>query len=564
MAPKYIFITGGVMSGIGKGVTTASIAKLLQFRGFKVSIMKIDPYLNIDPGTLNPIEHGECFVTEDVWEFDPAEGKNLDIKPVRIAELDQDFGTYERFLGQNIHPSHNITSGQIYYSTIVQERLGKFLGHTVQLTPHCTSAVIDRLTKTAESEKLDILLIECGGTVGDLESVLFLESFRQMRLSLPKNDTLLIHVTFVPYLGTVGQLKSKPTQHSVKSLQACGLQPDLLVCRTAIPLSPDIKHKISLFSNIREDSVISSPDLQSIYRLPIEFERQNMGDLICNYLMLTPRLVEYSRVNNYSEWEKMVNLYSIKNEENTLLIGMPGKYTEISDSYVSINEALKHACAHEGYGLKIKWIDTEKPIESELKDCDGILLTPGFGSRGVEGMIDCATYALINKVPYLGICFGAQLMYIAYCRLCLGLKGANTTEICPDTSYPVVDFLEGQKRKLGTGGTMRLGAQDVVLVENTRLYKAYGKKLIKERFRHRFHIMEKFLECQKQSPYENDIIVSAWDQTGKIVNAIELKSEDHYMVGTQFHAEFKSRPYEPSPLYHSFIKAVIEKKVKMK
>lgn len=561
MAPKYVFVTGGVMSGIGKGVTTASVAKLFQFRGFKVSIMKIDPYLNIDPGTLNPIEHGECFITEDVWEFNALSDSNsIWNQQVKIAELDQDFGTYERFIGQNISASHNITSGQIYYSTIVKERAGEYLGKTVQLIPHCTEAVTNRLKKTAEEEDLDVLLVECGGTVGDLESTLFLEAFRHMKLSMPEEQTLLVHVTMVPFLDTVGQLKSKPTQHSVRALQSSGLQPDIVVCRSRIPLTPDVRRKISLFSNVKEESVIGSPDLPSIYSLPLEFEKQNLGHLICTKLALKPKLVEYNKITNFSEWEKMATLYEPNSNRPTLKIGMPGKYTDIADSYVSINEALKHASVHNNCNAEIVWIDTEKDFETELSSCDAILLTPGFGARGVEGMIKCAEFALENKIPYLGICFGAQLMYVAYCRSILCLEGANSTEICEDTEYPVIDFLDGQKQQLGTGGSMRLGAHEVKLVEGTKLHTAYNKETIKERFRHRFHIIDKFLkEYSEKIINKPKLIVSARDPTGRIVNAIELEGS-HFMVGTQFHAEFKSRPWAPSPLYDAFIKATLDHK----
>ncbi|MHA1110249.1 MAG: CTP synthase [Promethearchaeota archaeon] len=560
MTTKYIFVTGGVLSGIGKGVTTSSIAKLLQFRDFNVSIMKIDPYLNIDPGTLNPVEHGECFITEDVWTFDPLDGDENSHKimhPVKIAELDQDFGTYERFLGKNINPSHNITSGQIYFSVVLKERAGKFSGKTVQLIPHCTDEVIQRLVETAEKEHLDVLLIECGGTVGDLESTMFLEAFRQFRLKLPKKDTLLVHVTLVPYLKTVGQLKSKPTQHSVRSLQSMGLQPDIIVCRSEIPMSSSVKQKISLFSNVPEEAIINSPDLPTIYKLPLKFEEQQLGDYICELLDVKPKLVKYDPIRNYSEWEKMAELYTSATDPIT--IAMPGKYIEIADSYVSINEALLHACAHEHVKLQFKWIDTEKDVKDELTGCDGILLTPGFGSRGVDGMIKCAEYALEQKIPYLGICFGAQLFYIAFCRKYLNLKSAHSTEIDPNTPYPVVDFLEGQKGLLETGGTMRLGAYDIHITPDTELFKAYNKEKIRERFRHRFHIMEKFLEGR---PGAEKLKISGRDPTGKIVNAIELVDEEHWMVGTQFHAEFKSRPYAPSPLYRAFIKAVKKDKNK--
>lgn len=560
MTTKYIFVTGGVLSGIGKGVTTSSIAKLLQFRDFNVSIMKIDPYLNIDPGTLNPVEHGECFITEDVWTFDPLkddENSPKIMNPVKIAELDQDFGTYERFLGKNIDPSHNITSGQIYFSVVYKERAGKFSGKTVQLIPHCTDEVINRLVETAEKEKLDVLLIECGGTVGDLESTLFLEAFRQFRLKLPKKDTLLVHVTLVPYLKTVGQLKSKPTQHSVRSLQSMGLQPDIIVCRSEIPMSFSVKQKISLFSNVPEKAVISSPNLPTIYKLPLKFEEQQLGDYICELLDVKPKLVKYDPIRNYSEWKKMAELYTSATEPIT--IAMPGKYIEIADSYVSINEALLHACAHERVKLQFKWIDSEKNVKDELAGCDGILLTPGFGSRGVEGMINCAEYALEHKIPYLGICFGAQLFYIAYCRKYLGLENAHSTEIDPNTPYPVVDFLEGQKSLLETGGTMRLGAYDIFVEPDTRLFDAYKKEKIRERFRHRFHIIEKFLV---DNSADVKLKISGRDETGKIINAIELVDDEHWMVGTQFHAEFKSRPYAPSPLYRAFIKAIKKDKNK--
>jgi CTP synthase len=330
-----------------------------------------------------------------------------------------------------------------------------------------------------------------------------------------------------------------------------GLQPDIIICRSEIPLTPSIRQKISLFSNVPEKAVISSPDLPTIYKLPLKFEEQKLGDYICELLDVKPKLVKYDPIRNYSEWEKMVELYTSATKPIT--IAMPGKYIEIADSYVSINEALQHACAHEHVKLQIKWIDSEKDVSDELAGCDGVLLTPGFGSRGVEGMIKCAEYALENKIPYLGICFGAQLFYIAYCRKYLGLKDAHSTEINPNTPYPVVDFLKGQKSLLETGGTMRLGAYDIHITPNTKLYDAYNKEVIRERFRHRFHIMEKYLE---KGTSAIKLQVSGRDETGKIVNAIELVDDEHWMVGTQFHAEFKSRPYAPSPLYRAFIKAI--------
>ncbi len=541
------------MSGIGKGVTTASIGKILQFRGFNVSVVKIDPYLNVDPGTLNPIEHGECFITEQVWDFKPV--PESDERIYKISEIDQDFGTYERFLGIEIHPSHNITSGQIYLSTILSERKGKFLGRTVQIIPHVTNIIKERLFKIAEVEDLDVLLIECGGTVGDLESSIFLESFRQIRLELQKKQTAFIHVTLIPYSKAVGQQKSKPTQHSVKMLQSAGLQPDILIGRSEFPLEVDIKNKLSLFSNIPEAAVISNPDLETVYELPLLFAKQQLGDFLCNILDLKAKLVDFSEVKNYSEWKKTVEIF--KNTSKSIKIAMPGKYFNISDSYISINDALAHAAAHQGYKTELTMINITEDtnVEQVLQDCDGILLTPGFGERAVEGMIKCAEYAMEKKVPFLGICFGAQLFYIAFCRKYLGLKGANSTEINPNTKYPVIDLLKSQKEVTEKGGTMRLGGLRINLVEGTRLFEAYQQKEIIERFRHRYHIREKFITEEAK---EKGLKISSRDTTGNIINSIELNREDHWMVGTQFHPEFKSRPYKPAPIYFEFIKECIK------
>ncbi|MFX0033820.1 MAG: CTP synthase [Promethearchaeota archaeon] len=545
---KFCMVTGGVMSGIGKGVVTASIGKVLQFRGFKVSVVKIDPYLNVDPGTLNPIEHGECFITEDVWQFKPV--FESDERSYRISEIDQDFGTYSRILGIEMHPSHNITSGQIYLSTILGERRGKFLGKTVQLIPHVTDIIKQRLMQIAETEELDVLLIECGGTVGDLESSIFLEAFRQLKLEYPKR-TAFVHVTLVPYSSAVGQQKSKPTQHSVKMLQSMGLQPDIIIGRSEKLLDEDIRRKISLYSNIPENAVISNPDLEIIYELPLLFEEQGLGDILCELIDLKAKLVSRPE---YSEWVKMVEMY--KKADKKVKIGIPGKYFNISDSYISINNALEHAAAHQGYRPELKMINIteETNLDKELEDCDGILLTPGFGERAVEGMIYSAEYAMERKIPFLGICFGAQLFYVSFCRKYLGLKGANSTEINPDTPYPVVDLLESQRDVSEKGGTMRLGAQKIIIEPNTKLYSAYKQKEIFERFRHRFHIIERFIS---EDAKQKGMRVSSRDETGKIINSIELNRKDHWMVGTQFHPEFKSRPYKPSPIYTEFIKACI-------
>ncbi len=556
---KFVFVTGGVMSGIGKGVTTASIAKLMQFRGFNVSALKIDPYLNVDPGTLNPVEHGECFVTDQVWDFSPVDEKiandSLIGTTTKIAELDQDFGTYERFLDINIHPSHNITSGQIYFETILKERKGEYLGKTVQIIPHCTDMIKNRILQVAEEEDLDVLITEIGGTVGDVESQVFLESIRQLRLQLPKSDVALVHVTVVPYSKAVGELKSKPTQHSVKYLQGAGLQPDFLVCRTEKEMYPAIQNKISLFSNVKVDHVISNPDIECIYELPLILENQKFGDLLGARLDLKTRLVEE---NLYGDWVKTAKLYT-KNYDTTIKIAMPGKYVDNKDSYVSIYEAITHACAHESVNPEIIFVDVEEDnFRDELSKCDGILLTPGFGTRGVEGMIQSARFAINQKIPFLGICFGAQLFYVSFMRYVMDFKNAHSTEIAPECTEPVVSLMEDQKDVSSYGGTMRLGGYDIFIEDDTKLFEAYGRSKIRERFRHRYHINERY--CNEEA-LKRGMIISAYDQTKRIVNAIELSDDIHpWMVGTQFHPEYTSRPNKPSPIYRHFIKAILREK----
>jgi CTP synthase len=542
---KYVFVTGGVMSGLGKGVSAASIGKIMQFRGFDVDAIKVDPYFNVDPGTLNPVEHGEVFITNNVWEFKPVEGMTL-----RISEIDQDFGTYERFLGKSIDPSHNITSGQVYLSVIMRERRGDFLGKTVQIIPHITDEIKGRLRKVVEDDKPDILVTEVGGTVGDIESSPYLEAIRQIRLEEKRENVVLVHVTLVPYLETVGQLKSKPTQHSVRMLQQAGLQPDVILGRAVVPLTSDVKRKISLFCNVQPEAVISNPNLDVVYELPILFEREGLGDYLCKILELPRRRVDSG------QWAGVVNRY--KNVIRQVSIAMPGKYVAIPDSYVSINEALKHAAADSSATVKINWIDTEvieKEPEKrkELLNYDGILATPGFGERGVEGMILTAQTALEFGIPYLGICYGAQMLFIAFCRSALGLKKANSTEVDPDTPYPVVDFLPEQKLVDTKGGTMRLGGHVVKIEKGTKLYKAYGKETVVERFRHRYHLIRDYVEKAEKA----GLVASAYDETGKIINAVEM-SGDAWLLGVQFHPEFTSRPDSPNPLYSAFIRAAIE------
>ena len=546
---KYIFVTGGVMSAIGKGVTAASIGKIFQFRNYDVSIIKIDPYLNVDPGTLNPVEHGEVFVTEDIWEFKPVEDQTY-----KICEIDQDFGTYERFLGKYLSPSSNMTSGQVYLSVILQERFGGFLGRTVQIIPHITEEIKRRIRSVAETENLDILIVEVGGTVGDIEAMPFLEAIRQFKLEEKEGDAALVHVTLLPYSETVGELKTKPTQHSVKALLGLGLQPDIIIARSKIPLNEAVRKKISLYCNVPMQAVISNPNIDVIYDLPLIFEDQNLGTYLSNTILKMVAPKPETRA-----WEDMVHLY--KAPEKLIKIAMPGKYTAIQDSYVSINEALKHAAAHNNAKIEIKWIDTE-PFETNpeklkiFKEYDGMLMTPGFGGRGVEGMILAVSFALKENMPFLGICYGAQLMFCAYCREFLGLKDASSTEYVPDTCNAVVDLMPEQKAIKDKGGTMRLGSHEVYIEKNTKLHQIYKKDIIKERFRHRFHIMNEYVLQAKSK----GLIASAYDKDKRIINAIEMTDPNTWVVGVQFHPEYKSWPNKPSPIYYEFIKTCLERK----
>ncbi len=536
------------MSGIGKGVTSASIGKLFQFRNFRVAMIKIDPYLNIDPGTLNPVEHGEVFICEEVWDFEPVKGQVY-----HISEIDQDFGTYERFLNQNIHPSSNITSGQVYLTVLLREREGiHYLGKTIQIIPHITNEIKRRIREVERRENPDILITEIGGTVGDIEAMPFLEAIRQFRLEEPEENTISVHVTLVPFLDTVGEFKSKPTQHSVKALQAAGLQPNIIICRSSQPLPENVRKKISLYSNIPDKAVISSHDIPVIYELPILYEKQGLGDFLINRLHMNVRDA------HFQDWQDLIDRF--KNPLEIVNIALPGKYIDIMDSYVSINESLKHASMNCGAKVNISWLDTEEfeknpeKIPLVLNDFDGILLTPGFGMRGVEGMIMSASYALENKVPYLGICFGAQLFFIAFCRDMLGLEKANTTEVDAETPYPVVDLLPEQKAIQEKGGTMRLGGHVVKVKPNSLLYEAYEADEIVERFRHRYHIIPEFAEQAEKK----GLIISGQDKTGRIINTIEFSKDEHWIVGTQFHPEYKSHPTKPSPIYCAFIQKALE------
>jgi len=551
--PNFVFITGGVLSGIGKGVTTASIAKLFQFRGFNIRIIKIDPYLNIDPGTLNPIEHGEVFVTDQTWNFQPVDNSKF-----RISEIDLDFGTYERFTGLEVHPSQNITSGQVYLSVILEERKGGFLGHTVQIIPHITDRIKQRIWEVVKKEPIpDILLVEIGGTVGDIEAMPFLEAVRQLVHELGRGRTAVVHVTLVPYIKTVGEFKTKPTQHSVRTLQSLGLQPDVTICRAERKLPDSVKEKIALFCNVPKERVISNPDIPVVYQLPLLFEDENLGNILVEYFGME------SRKPDIESWSRIIRAFDEASE--TVTIAMPGKYTTLGDSYKSINQALADAAAACGAKVEIKWIETEdrsteECFTSDLSDVDGVLLTPGFGERGVEGMICAAAIALKSSIPLLGICYGAQLSTVAFARVVMGWKGAHTTEVDTDSLYPVVDLMDEQKLTEDKGGTMRLGSHDVHIIEGTLLHKIYGTDKVRERFRHRYHLIERYLTKMR----EKGLRISAFDSTKKIINAIELANHP-FWIGVQYHPEFRSRPDNPHPLYLGLIRAAIEyKKMRVK
>jgi len=540
---KLIFITGGVLSGLGKGTVAASIAKLLQFRGFSVSMIKCDPYLNVDAGTMNPIEHGENFVCEEVWEFKPVKGFAF-----KIAEVDQDFGIYERFTGEIVHPSHNITSGQVYLSVILRERVGEYLGKTIQIIPHITDEIKRRILMVAEEGK-DVVIVEIGGTVGDIEGMPFLEAIRQLRNELKREDTLLVHVTYVPYLKTTQQLKTKPTQHSVQRLREAGLSPDSIVTRSEYPLSEGEKRKIALFTGVPYEAVISAPDLDTVYALPLVFEQQGFGKYIIEKLQLGARVDNLRYREEIRAWESLIMRFL--EYSSTVNIAMVGKYTQIYDAYISIIEALKHAGIYENVRVNVTIIDAENYDVNELRKFDGVLLTPGFGKRAAEGMIKAATFALRERMPFLGICFGAQLATVAFAREIMGWKEANTTEVNAKTPYPVVDLLDYQRGLKVKGGTMRLGGIPVFIKKGTKLWSAYKESPVIERFRHRYHIIRKYADRMA----EQGFIVNAED-IDKNIAGYEITWHP-FFLDVQFHPEFKSRPWKPSPPYCAFIRAII-------
>ena len=527
---KYIFVTGGVTSSLGKGIISASLAKLLQARGLSVTIQKLDPYINVDPGTLNPYEHGECYVTDDG------------------AETDLDLGHYERFLNVNTSQDNNVTTGKIYQSVINRERRGDYLGKTVQVIPHITNEIKDHIIQLGKDDSYDVVITEIGGTVGDIESLPFIESIRQLKWDLP-GKVLFVHLTLIPYLSTSGELKTKPTQHSVKTLLEYGIQPDILVCRTEYHLDSDLRKKIALFCNVEQKCVIESIDAKTIYEVPLLMKEEKLDEVVCEKLSLQGK-DQYE----LKKWNKFLNYLS--DPEHTAEIALIGKYVELKDSYISIAESLIHAGAENKTRVNIHWIHSSEMegenINHQLSKMDGIIVAPGFGSRAVEGKISAVKFARENKVPFLGICLGMQCAVIEFARNVIGFKEAHSTEVNNNTSYPVISMMEEQKELKNLGGTMRLGAYDCHIEKDSLLHKIYENDVISERHRHRYEFNNKYVKDFE----ENGVIFSGKNKVNNLMETIEIP--DHpWFIGVQYHPEYKSRVVNPHPLFISFIKAAL-------
>lgn len=536
---KYIFVTGGVVSSLGKGITAASLGRLLKNRGYKVTIQKFDPYINIDPGTMSPYQHGEVFVTDDG------------------AETDLDLGHYERFVDENLSKASNVTTGKVYQSVINKERKGEYLGSTIQVIPHITNEIKERVMRVGKADNADIVITEIGGTVGDIESLPFLEAIRQVRKDLPnKNDVIYIHVTLVPYISAAEELKTKPTQHSVKELRSIGIQPDIIVCRTMKELSEDMKKKIALFCDVEPDAVINNLTADSIYDVPLLMEQEGLDHIALKKLGLADRPVDLS------DWKDMVA--RIHNAKGVTRIALVGKYVKLHDAYLSVVEALSHSGYAYGTKIDIRWVNSEeleenKPDLSEVfKDIDGIIVPGGFGYRGIEGKIDAIRYARENKIPYLGLCLGMQCAVIEFARNVCTMKKANSSEFIPDTPYPVIDLMSDQEDVTEKGGTMRLGIYPCKLKDGTRARKLYdNKEIIYERHRHRYEVSNELRPILEKA----GLVISGTSPDGRLVEIIELK--DHpYFEATQAHPEFKSRPNRPHPLFLGFIEAALKERKK--
>jgi CTP synthase len=527
---RFIFVTGGVVSSLGKGIAAASIGQLLVARGLSVSLQKFDPYINVDPGTMSPFQHGEVYVTEDG------------------AETDLDLGHYERFTDVNASRGSNVTTGAIYDSVIRRERRGDYLGGTVQVIPHITDEIKSRIRRVAEAEDVDIVITEIGGTVGDIESLPFLEALRQFQVDEGRDSCMFLHLTLVPFLGHAGELKTKPTQHSVQELRRIGIQPDMVMCRSEEPLSRDIREKIALFVNLPVESVVSARDVDSIYKVPLYFRAEGVDDQVLEHFGIE------TDKPDLSGWEALVKRY--ERATDVVQIGLVGKYTQLADAYLSVIEALGHSGAFHGAKVEVRWVDSERLTDhealDELAECDGILIPGGFGVRGIEGKIRAAQYAREHGVPYLGICLGMQIAVADFARHVAGMEGANSTEFDPETPFPVVDLLPEQKEVRDMGGTMRLGADPVKLHEGTRARDIYGEAVIYERHRHRYEVnnhLRKRLEAA-------GLVCSGTSPDNRLVEVIELPGHP-FFVASQFHPEFKSRPLRPQPLFREFVGAAL-------
>ena len=528
MAAKYIFVTGGVVSSIGKGISVASIGRILKSRGLSVSVIKLDPYLNVDPGTMSPYQHGEVFVTVDG------------------GETDLDLGHYERFIDVDLTRSSNLTAGEVYLDIIAKERRGDFLGGTIQAVPHVTNVIKQRIVKLGEETNVDVVVVEVGGTVGDIEGLPFLEAIRQIRNDVGRDNVFYIHLTLLPYLSAAKELKTKPTQHSVKELRAMGIQPDAILCRSDFDVPYAIREKISSFCDVPTEAVIPLTTVENVYEVPLILEDAGLGDIIMDALHLT------GQPRDMSEWANMVT--RMKELRDSVTIALVGKYVEYPDSYLSVREALRHAGLLHDRSVEIQWIhseDVEKyGPDAMLSTANGIVVPGGFGPRGVEGMVETARYAREHRIPYLGLCLGLQDMFVEWERHILGLKDANSSEIDPDTPHPVIHIMEEQGSVTSMGGTMRLGSYPCRPVENTLAMAVYNERDVSERHRHRFELNNAYREVLENS----GLIMSGLSPDGLLVETGEIK--DHpYMLGVQFHPEFQSRPNRPHPLFGGFIAA---------
>ena len=526
---KFIFVTGGVVSSLGKGILCASLGFLLKSRGLKVTIMKFDPYINVDPGTMNPYQHGEVYVTDDG------------------AETDLDLGHYERFIDENMSRMNNVTTGQIYHAVISKERRGDYLGATVQVIPHITNEIKQRITLLAKETGADVVIVEVGGTVGDIESLPFLEAERQFLLEHGPENAIAIHLTLVPYLKYAGELKTKPTQHSVMRLREIGIQPEFLVCRTEYALDDVTKNKLALFSSVRREAVIEARDVETIYEVPIHLAKQNLDALILERLKMPLHNLDLKPL------QKVVSV--IKNPKKTVKIGICGKYTELKDAYKSIVESFVHAGVANNARVEIKWVNAEDVEEAGdaapfFQDVHGILVPGGFGERGIEGKLMAIRYARENQIPFFGICLGMQCAVIEFARNVCGLREANSREFDPDTPYPVIDIMEDQKDVKQKGGTMRLGAYPCVIKEGTLAHRAYGETFIMERHRHRYEVNNEYRRLLQ----EHGMVFSGVSPDGQLVEMMELPNHPHF-IGCQFHPELKSRIMKPHPLFVSFVEA---------